>query len=96
MFGTKPFDLLDIWKGNQIPLMALNRAINDYDWPVTYSMIDLIQNIMFLPSKKSWLNLLIGRLNDDDFERIDYALSKYNFDIPQDSNSKSSILTKLW
>jgi hypothetical protein len=45
-------------------------------------MIDSIQDIMFLQQKKSWLDLLIGRFHDEDFEVIEYALSKYSFDIP--------------
>lgn len=31
MFGNRPFDLLDPWKGNQVSMLCLYRGINDFN-----------------------------------------------------------------
>lgn len=49
MFGTKPFDLLDPWKGNQLAMICLYRAINDFNQTVSKPMIDYINQVSFLP-----------------------------------------------
>ena len=96
MFGTKPFDLLDPWKGNQLAMICLYRAINDFNQTVSMPMIDYINQISFLPQKSTWLQLVMHKFHDEDVELIDYALENYTYDILHENRSAYTIITKLW